>query len=399
MTQAPGPEEETALVSAAREVIPGPVRVAIVGTFLILLVGALYYARSFFLPLVLAMLLALTFAPVVRALVRRGIPAPVTAVALILGLAMALFAGTVLLSQPITTMVQDAPTVLDDVRARFAFLREPFAMLNDAGRELQSVLDGQSETDPDAPERVVIVQGGMLAWAAGTVADIGTTFGATLLLALFILAASEVLRHKLVRILPDLSGKKKSLRVLRDIENEVSRYLLTITAINAGLGICVGIAMWALGMSHPLLWAIGAMLLNYIPYVGGTLGLVLAGIVGLATFPSLFQAALPVLAYFIINMVESNFVTPTILGRRLELSTVAILIFLAFTTWMWGIVGTIIGVPVLVVIKVFCDNFPSLSGLAEFLSATIPAGSEDDAESNGSGPATGNANGSSTTAA
>lgn len=371
MSQVPGPEEENALVLAAREVIPGPVRVAIVGTFLILLVGALYYARSFFLPLVLAILIALTFAPVVRALVRRGVPAPVTAVALVVGIGLILFAGTALLSQPVTAMVQDAPTVLDDVRARFAFLREPFAMLNDAGRELQSVLDGQSETDPDAPERVVIVQGGMLAWAAGTVADVGTTFGATLLLALFILAASEVLRHKLIRILPDLSGKKKSLRVLRDIENEVSRYLLTITAINAGLGICVGIAMWGLGMPHPLLWAIGAMLLNYVPYVGGTLGLVLAAVVGLATFPTLVQAIVPVLAYFVINMIESNFVTPTILGRRLELSTVAILIFLAFTTWMWGIVGTIIGVPVLVVIKVFCDNFPSLSTLAEFLSATV----------------------------
>jgi predicted PurR-regulated permease PerM len=220
----------------------------------------------------------------------------------------------------------------------------------------------------------------MLAWAAGTAADIGTTLGAMLLLALFILASSEVLRHKLVRILPDLSGKKKSLRVLRDIENEVSRYLLTITAINAGLGICVGIAMWLLGMPHPLLWAIGAMLLNYVPYVGGTLGLVLAGIVGLVTYPTLVQAALPLLAYFIINMIESNFVTPTILGRRLELSTVAILIFLAFTTWMWGIVGTIIGVPILVVIKVFCDNFPSLSMLAEFLSASVtPVDDEPDA--------------------
>ena len=78
------------------------------------------------------------------------------------------------------------------------------------------------------------------------------------------------------------------------------------------------------------------------------------------------------IAYLGIQAAESNFITPMILGRRLELSTVAIIIFLTLTTWMWGIVGTIIGVPLLVVIKVFCDNFPSLSSLAEFLSAETP---------------------------
>lgn len=377
MTQVPGPEEETALVSAAREVIPAPVRVAIVGTFLILLVGALYYARSFFLPLVLAILVAITFAPLIRSLVRRGIPAAVSAVVLVFVMGGFFLVAAAFLSEPISTLIQDAPAALDEVRSRFAFLREPFAMLNDAGSDLQAVFDGQPDADPNAPERVVLVQGGMLAWAAGTVADIGTTLGATLILALFLLAASEVLRQKLVRVLPDLSGKKKSLRVLRDIENEVSRYLLTITAINAGLGVAVGIAMWIIGMPNPLLWGIAAMLLNYVPYVGGLIGLVLAGVVGLLTYPTLIGAAIPPIAYMSLNLIESNFITPTILGRRLELSTVAILIFLAFTTWMWGIVGTIIGVPILVVIKVFCDNFPSLSTLAEFLSATVTPFEED----------------------
>lgn len=397
MTDAELPNAEAPAAPVAVRTMPLAVEVAIVGTFLILFVGALYYARSFFLPLVLALLVALTLSPLVRLLARRGIPTAVSAVALVIAMAAILFGIAAFLSEPVTAMVGEAPKVFEAARARFTFLREPFAMLNDAGRELQSVLEGTSDTDPEAPERVVVVQGGMLAWAAGTAADVGTTLGATLILALFILAASEVLRHKLVRVLPDLSGKKKSLRVLRDIENEVSRYLLTITAINAGLGAAVGAAMWLLGMPHALLWGIAAMMLNYVPYLGGTIGIVLAGVIGLVTYPTLVGAALPPLAYLSLNIIESNFVTPTILGRRLELSTVAILIFLAFTTWMWGIVGTIIGVPVLVVIKVFCDNFPSLSGLAEFLSASIPAGSDDDAESNGSG--NGNASGGTTTAA
>lgn len=358
----------------------GFVRVAIVGTFLILAVGAMYYARSFFLPLVLALLVTLTFAPLVRTLTHRGIPAVVSAVMLVVILGGGVATASAFLSEPVAQMISETPAVVREVRARLDFLREPFARLSAAGREVQELTDGGAGDGVNDPQRVVVVQTGLLAWAAGTVADVGTTFGATLILAVFLLASGDTLRHKLVRVLPDLSGKKRSLRVLRDIENEVSRYLLTITAINTGLGLCVGVAMAALGMPNPVLWGIGAALLNFIPYIGPLAGIALAGAVGIVTYPLLGSVVLPPIAYAALQVVESNFVTPTILGRRLELSTVAILIFLSLTTWMWGIVGTIIGVPVLVVIKVFSDNFPALAPLAEFLSAETPAVEEGEPE-------------------
>lgn len=358
----------------ARAVLPTAVSVSIVGSFIILLIGALYYARSFVLPVVLAMLITLTLTPLIRSLSRLGVPAGVSAVGLVLLLGGAIAGAATLLSEPVAAMVSEAPRVIAEIRERFAFLREPFSMLNDAVRALET-MGGDSTGEP---ERVVLSQPGLLAWAAGTAAGIGTTLGATLLLALFLLASSNILRHKLVHVLPDLSEKKKSLRVLGDIENEVSRYLLTITAINTGFGFCVGLAMYVLGMPSPLLWGIGAGLLNFIPYIGGLVGMTTLITVSVVTFPTFAGAVLPPLAYLGIQIAESNFITPMILGRRLELSTVAILVFLAFTTWMWGIVGTIIGVPLLVVVKVFSDNFPSLSPLAEFLSAEIPT--HDDAE-------------------
>src|SRR5690606_324392 len=114
---------------------------------------------------------------------------------------------------------------------------------------------------------------------------------------------------------------------------------------------------FVLGMPNPLLWGVAAGLLNFIPYVGGLVGMVTMVAVSIVTFPTLTLAALPPLAYLGIQLAESNFITPMILGRRLELNTVAILIFLALASWMWGIVGAIIGVPLLVVVKVFCDNF------------------------------------------
>ena len=353
----------------ARTAIPTAVSVSIVGSFIILLIGALFYARSFFLPLVLALLITITFTPVIRFASRYRIPAGVSAVGLVLALAILGVAVATLLSGPVATMVADTPGVIDAIRARFAFLREPFALLNDAIHQLETM-----GADPaNEPERVVLSQPGILAWAASTAADVGTTLGATLILSLFLLASSNILRHKLVHVLPQLSEKKKSLRVLRDIENEVSRYLLTITAINTAFGVCVGVAVWLLGLPNPILWGAAAGLLNFVPYIGGLLGTGAMIAISIVTFPTLTEAALPPLAYLAIQAVESNFVTPMILGRRLELSTVAIVIFLTLTTWMWGIVGTIIGVPILVVIKVFCDNFPNLSPLAEFLSAEARA--------------------------
>jgi predicted PurR-regulated permease PerM len=113
---------------------------------------------------------------------------------------------------------------------------------------------------------------------------------------------------------------------------------------------------------------VGAALLNYVPYLGALVGMALAGAIGLITFPSPSMAVLPPLAYFICNAIEGSVVTPLTLGRRLELNPVAILIALAFGGWMWGIVGALIGVPLLVVIKVFCDHFESLANFGEFLS-------------------------------
>lgn len=191
---------------APRAVLPTAVSVSVVGVFIILLIGALYYARSFFLPLVLALLITFSLSPLVRTLSRRGIPAGVSAVALVLILGGAVAGAAMLLSDPVAAMVADAPRVFAEIRARFAFLQEPFAMINEALREMESMGAGSSAGEP---ERVVLSQPGLLAWAAGTAAGIGTTLGATLLLSLFLLASSNVFRHKLVHVVP-ASPKRRS---------------------------------------------------------------------------------------------------------------------------------------------------------------------------------------------
>jgi predicted PurR-regulated permease PerM len=384
-----GDEQATlSVVAVERPVLPASVRVAIVGIFLILLVAALYLARAFVLPLVLAILLALTAAPLVRRLARFGIPPAVTAILLVAGMGAVAAGGAALLREPIADMVTHAPDVIRTVRDKLDVLREPFAALSQASRE---VTEATTPAEPVTPgkETVTVVdrQPSLLDWLIATLADAGSTIVATLLLAPFLIASNEALKLKLIRAVPLLSAKKKSLRVLRDIEERVSRFLVTAGMLNTGLGILVGSAMAILGMPNPILWGVGAGLLNFIPYIGPATGIGLAAAVSLTIHDDLPTALLPPLVYAALNALEAGLVTPMVMGRRLSLSIVAILLSVALTTWMWGIIGTVIGVPILVVIKVFCEEFPSLAHVGLFISAESEPieESEETAAANGNG--------------
>ncbi len=348
-------------------IMPRMVNIAIIGTFIILFLGVLYYARGFFLPLLLALLITLAFLPLVRALSRRGIPPAATAILIVLGMGGGLVGLALLLAEPTSRMLAEAPQIISELRERFGGGGGgPLSRLSEASEQIQEMADGTDE--PGAPQKVVLAQPGIISWIADTLSGIGGTLGATLLFVVFLLASGDLFLQKLVRILPTLSDKKRSLRVVHDVESEVSRYLFTITLINFGFGAAVGLSMAAIGMPNPVLWGVGAALLNYIPYLGALVGMALAAAIGLITFPTLTMAALPPLAYFICNAIEGSVVTPLTLGRRLELNPVAILVALAFGGWMWGIVGALIGVPLLVVVKVFCDHFDGLTKFGEFLS-------------------------------
>lgn len=352
----------TAGTADERLVLSRPVSVSIIGIFVILLIGAFYFARAFFLPVMLALLITLSFSPLVRYLRRHGIPSVVSAILLVLAILGSFGGISLYLADPVSQAIADAPVVAQRIEERFAPLREPLRKIMSASDRLEAMA-GAAE-----PEKVVVAQPGLAAWAADTLGGLGTTLGATLVLVLFLLSSGDLFLHKLVRTLSSFSDKKRSVRVVHDVEFEVSRYLLTITAINVGFGILVASAMALLGMSNALLWGAAATVLNFIPYVGAAIGTGAALIVGLITYGAIGPALLPPAAYLLFHTLESAFVTPLILGRRLELNVVAIFISLAFWSWMWGIVGALIAVPILVVVKVFCDHFESLAKFGEFLS-------------------------------
>jgi predicted PurR-regulated permease PerM len=179
--------------------------------------------------------------------------------------------------------------------------------------------------------------------------------------------------EKMIGILPTFRDKKRALTIAYDVEKEVSQYLLTITFINLMFGVYVAAAMAAVAMPNPILWGVAAALLNYIPYIGALAGIAMVSVVALISFDSLTYALIPPLLYLAGAMLEGQVITPIFLGRRLELNSVAIFIFVALWSWLWGIVGAIIAVPLLVSIKVFCDHFERLAAFGEFLSGPAKA--------------------------
>ena len=381
--------------------------------FLLATLTATYFARDVLLPIVLAILVWLTLLPLVRAGQRLGVPRGVTAVGSILAIAGGLFLAGYFMSGPVRELVESAPEVAQEVQDRLGGLIERVRDISRRAEEVTggAVADAVAEAAPAAPDgaatavtagdaegalvdldgdgepttRVIAVEvggegatGGVVGYVLSSAASAGGAVAAALLLALFLLASGDFYHRRIVEAAPRLRDKKKALTIIRDVERQISRYLASITLINAGLGAAVTVALWLLGMPTPVVWGALAFLLNFIPFVGNVANVILVAAVSLVTFDTLWGAALPALALVVLMLLESNVVTPIVVGRRLELNLVSQLIVVAFWTWLWGLAGAILAVPFLVVVKAVADNVESLQTLSSFLSAE-PETKEDEA--------------------
>jgi predicted PurR-regulated permease PerM len=342
------------------------VHFALVGIFILAFVYALYFARDFFMPVVLAFLLALTLSPVVRFLGKRGIPAAVSATLLVLVAFAAIGITGYLLSGPVVQLISDAPSIGRQVTEKLSEIRRPFEHLL---RVFQQVEQLTEVVDEPGLNRVVVAQPAIISQAAGTLASAATSLAILFVLSLFLLASGTMFYEKVVQSFAKLSEKKRALRIMYDVEREISRYLFTIALINSGLGLAVGLGLWVIGMPNPLLWGVSAGLLNFLPYVGATLTILAVAAIALVSFDSMSYALIAPACVMLCNFIEGHAVTPFVLGRRLEINAVAIFIAVAFWSWLWGFVGALIAVPLLVAIKVFCDHFESLHHVGNFLSA------------------------------
>ncbi len=322
-----------------------------------------YFAKDLLLPIVLGFLLALTLSPVSRALKRAGIPHVVSAILLVTA------TGAVVLS----IIIASAGTVAawsDEIPKMGVEIQQKLRSMSDAVDNVRAVTDEverMSKTEGGTPE-VTVKQPTLLDNAFDTFTSFGATFAVTLVLALFLLSSGQLFYLKLVQAFPTMTGKKRALTTVYDVEKRVSRYLLTITVINVCLGVCVGGYLMLLGLPGAYIFGIAAFLLNFLPYIGGVLGTLLVGAYAIVTFDTVGYALLAPLGYQVLTATEGQFITPMIVGRRLEMNTVAVFLTVVLWGWLWGIPGALVAVPFLVVFKVICENFEPLQTIGNFLS-------------------------------
>ncbi len=337
----------------------------LIGIFIVIVAQVLFVAQDVVMPMVLGLLIALTLRPIVRFAEKRGIPSGISAFVIIVVLAGGLGFGAYSLSGPVSNLVASAPETGIQIRAKFAEYRDEIKAVKDASDQVQTLTQG---TDAAEVQKVVVQQPALLSAAASKTFVGLTTFLVALVLAMFLLSTGTLFYEKIVGILPLMSEKKRALRVIYDVERQVSRYLFTISLINAGLGTVIGLCLWLYGMPNPFMWGCIAAVLNFLPFIGAWGGALAIAATALVVYPTLGSALIAPAIYLGLTTLEGNFLTPMIVGRRLELNIVAVFLTVTVWGWLWGLLGALMAVPILVVVKVLCDNFESMHDFGQFLS-------------------------------
>jgi predicted PurR-regulated permease PerM len=337
--------------------------IAITALFVLALFYTLYFARAFFLPIVLAVLLDFLLSPLIRTLKQARIPEPVGAALVILVLLGAAGGAVYELATPAKEWVTRLPESMREAQGRLVQLRKPVEQVSKTAEQVEKATQMESTKTPE-----VVVKGPSLSERLfGTTQTILTTALEVIILLYFLLAAGDLFLQKLIKVLPQLRDKKKAVAIARETESSISTYLLTVTLVNIGLGLAVAAVMYLVGMPNPLLWGALAALAEFIPYLGATALVAVLTMAGLVTFDELGHALLVPGGYLAVNLIQSQFLSPLILGRRLTLNPVAIFIGLVFWWWIWGVPGAFIAVPLLATFKIFCDHIEALAPIGEFL--------------------------------
>lgn len=321
----------------------------------VMLVLALLYTvtltKALLIPLVLAAFIGLALNPIVALGTRWHIPRWLSASVLMLVLMTGAGAGIASLSAPALEWFHQAPTAVRNFVPKMRSIIQP---LEAANRATQSLVGGATTRVQAAPRPPAV---SFSAWdVLLTTPKVLAAVLTVLLLVFFFLIYGDTLLLRLVQIAPNFRYKRHAVSLVRSIQTEVSRYILTTVLINGVLGALTAAMLWAYHMPDPLLWGTVAALANFIPYVGAITTTTVLALVGLMNFDPVGQALLPALTFAGITAVEGNMITPLIQGRRMRLSPVAILLWLLVWGWLWGIPGALLAVPMLTSAKLVAER-------------------------------------------
>jgi len=330
-------------------------------------VAFLYFARPVILPIFLACVGGMALKPLIRWFSQCHIPPALSAAVVLFLLVGGLGFGFFQLGRPALAWMNDAPAHMTELRQRVQRMFPRVARFNQAAEAVNNLgaADAEQKKVTAVELKTSRVPSTFINWTGTFLAGLGES----LVLLYLVLASGDLFLQKLVRVMPTLRDKKRAVDISHEIQQQISNYLFSVSVINLGLGIIVGGGLYWLGVPNAAMWGMLIALLNFVPYFGPVAGISLLATVGLLTFDTLWKGLLPPAWYLLLHLLESNLITPVLLGRRFTLNPVVIFVSLIFWTWLWGVPGALLSVPILVSIKVICDRLPSMSHVSELLTS------------------------------
>ena len=338
------------------------------------------YMQDVLIPFVLAGLVFYALDPLVDRLERLRVPRALGAL-----LAITLVVGAVGLTvyriqDDLVSVIEELPEAAREIRAKLAAApNEPPTTLDkvqDAARELEETAAAAATPPAAAPrgvERVQIEEPAFRAseyvwWTSVGAAVLVTQAAFILFLAYFLLVYDDLFKRKLVEnVGPRLAKKKLTVQILNDIAWQIERFLLVQILTCTVVGVVTGVALWWLGLNHPWVWGTAAGVLNIVPYFGPLVVTAALGVVAYLQFDTFNGAAGVMGIAFLITTIEGYWLTPVLMGRVSEMNKIALFAGIVFWSWLWGVPGMLLAIPMMVVIKAVCDGVEDLQPIGRML--------------------------------
>jgi predicted PurR-regulated permease PerM len=322
-------------------------RIAVIGIFILLLGAFLYAARTLIAPIVAAACVSITFGPLAVRAAQYRVPPVLVALGCVGLVILVANIGMVLLAGVLSDWAERMPEFAATLKEKAVFLERPLATWRELQLSLAAALGTPVEPIKfELPAKEVITQ--VVNFLTPAVGELVVFFGSLF----FFLLSRNSQRQHLVMMFDSQYARLRALRILNALEANLTRYLLLVSLVNVVVGVVAAAIAYAFGLPSPALWGVVAFMLNYIPYIGPAIVAVILLMLGLISLPTVPAALLPPALFVAFTTIEGHFITPSIVGRQLTVSPLALFLSLAFWTWLWGPLGTFLATPILIALVV-----------------------------------------------
>jgi predicted PurR-regulated permease PerM len=323
------------------------VRYTIIGIFVILTTAALHLTQAITLPITAGVIFGLVLGPAVDWMVRRNVPQHLAAAIVVLLFLGVIASAIMVLAVPMAGWSDKAPAMMTALQTKLAGV---FAIMDQAKAALGSLM-GKSGAELSISQGNPLID---IAMSSSTVAGGMLVFVATVY---FWLATRRHLKARALRFCLGRGARKSAGAFFQEIETRVARYFGLVTLINLGMGLITMTIAWLAGLPFPIFWGALAFVLNYLAFIGPMIVTIMLFAGALIDAPFVLAAIWPAAAYFVINLIEGNAVTPVFVGNRLTVSPFLVFIGFIFWLWLWGPVGAVLSTPILLVAMVAQEEF------------------------------------------